>query len=162
LNATHGRLFFSHRRCTLLLLVYVFSFRHHSLSLRRRPLLSQKQHSLSLFRRSLARSVFSDVPAGLSRSPPLAIRALRITLNFSSQKAGAAAGEGPIRRPERGGEWELIKILLQRENSAYALNSQPRILTQVCQGHIVTTDLATLGANSKQSQNESETQGAKD
>jgi hypothetical protein len=82
--------------------------------------------------------------------------------NFSSQKAGAAAGEGPIRRPERGGEWELIKILLQRENSAYALNSQPRILTQVCQGHIVTTDLATLGANSKQSQNESETQGAKD
>jgi hypothetical protein len=23
------------------------------------------------------------------------------------------AGEGPIRRPERGSEWELIKILLE-------------------------------------------------
>jgi hypothetical protein len=42
-----------------------------------------------------------------------------------------------------GSEWEPIKILLQRENSAYAPNSQPRIPTRVCQGHIVTTDLPT-------------------
>jgi hypothetical protein len=55
--------------------------------------------------------------------------------------------EGPIRRPEGGGsEWEQIKILLQRENSAYAPNSQPRIPTRVCQGSVVTMDLQTIGA----------------
>jgi hypothetical protein len=36
--------------------------------------------------------VCSDVPAGLSRSPLPAAHALRIALNFSPQKAGAAAG----------------------------------------------------------------------
>jgi hypothetical protein len=87
-----GSPFFSHRRRMLILFVYVFSFQHHSLSLRRRPLLFRQQHSLSLLRRSLARSVCSDVPAGLSRSPSPAARALRIVLNFSPQKAGAAAG----------------------------------------------------------------------
>jgi hypothetical protein len=55
--------------------------------------------------------------------------------------------EGPSRRPERGeSEWEPIKNLLQRENSAYAPNSQPRIPTRVCQGSVVTADLPTLGA----------------
>jgi hypothetical protein len=45
---------------------------------------------------------------------------------------------------QRGGsEWESIKVLLQRENLAYALNSQPRIPTQVWQGHVVTADLPT-------------------
>jgi hypothetical protein len=29
----------------------------------------------------------------------------------------------------------------RRMNSAYALNSQPRIPARVCQGHVVTTDL---------------------
>jgi hypothetical protein len=50
---------------------------------------------------------------------------------------------------QRGGgsELEPIKILLQRENSAYTPNSQPRIPTRVCQGHVVTTDLPTLGTN---------------
>jgi hypothetical protein len=64
-----------------------------ALSLRRRPLLFRQQHSLSLslLRRSLARSVCSNVPTGLSRSLLLAARALRIALNFSPQKAGAAA-----------------------------------------------------------------------
>jgi hypothetical protein len=52
----------------------------------------RQQHSLSLLRRSYALSVCSDVPASLSRSPPPAVRTLRITLNFSPQKAGAAAG----------------------------------------------------------------------
>jgi hypothetical protein len=50
-----------------------------------------------------------------------------------------------------GSEWEPIKILLQRENSAYSPHSQPRIPTRVCQGHVVTTDLPTLGTNPKQS-----------
>jgi hypothetical protein len=75
----------------LLLLVSIFSFQHHSLSLYRRPLPFRQEHSLSLPRRSLARSVCSDVPTGLSRSPPVIARALRITLNFTSQKAGATA-----------------------------------------------------------------------
>jgi hypothetical protein len=57
--------------------------------------------SLSLLRRSLARSVCSDVPAGLSRSPPLAPRALRIVLNFSPQKADAAAGQPAARARRR-------------------------------------------------------------
>jgi hypothetical protein len=48
--------------------------------------------ALSLLRRLLARSVCSDVPTGLSRSPPPAARALRIVLNFSAQKVSAAAG----------------------------------------------------------------------
>jgi hypothetical protein len=47
---------------------------------------------LSLLRRSLARSVCSDMPTGLSHSPLPATSALRIALNFSPQKAGAAAG----------------------------------------------------------------------
>jgi hypothetical protein len=54
------------------------------------------------------------------------------------------------------------KILLQRENSAYTPNSQPRILTEVCQGRVVTADLPTLGTNSKQSRSGSTTQEAKD
>jgi hypothetical protein len=49
--------FFSYWRHMSLLLVYVFSFRHHLLSLRERPLLCRQQHSLSLLRRSLTRSV---------------------------------------------------------------------------------------------------------
>jgi hypothetical protein len=63
---------------------------------------------------------------------------------------------------EGGSEWEPIKILLQRENSAYAPNSQPRIPTRVYQGHVVTTDLLTLGTNPKQSQSGSTTQEVKD
>jgi hypothetical protein len=53
---------------------------------------------------------------------------------------------------QRGGsEWEPIKILLRRENSGYARNSQPRIPTRVCQGRVVTSDLPTLEANPKRS-----------
>jgi hypothetical protein len=62
---------------------------------------------------------------------------------------------------ERGSDWEPIKIILQRENSAYAPNSQARVPTRVCQGHIVTTDLPTLGTNPKLSRSESETQEVK-
>jgi hypothetical protein len=60
-----------------------------------------------------------------------------------------------------GTDWDPIKIFLQRENSAYAPNSQLRITTQVCQGSVVTADLPTLGENPKRSQSENETQRAK-
>jgi hypothetical protein len=78
-------------------------FRHHLLSLHRRPLLFRQQFSLSIMRRSLAPSVCSDVPAGLSCSSPPAARALRIALNFSPQKAGAAAGRPAARAQRRKG-----------------------------------------------------------
>jgi hypothetical protein len=50
----------------------------------------------------------------------------------------------------------------RRSISAYAPNSQPRILTRLCQGHVVTTDRPTLGKNPKQSRSGSTTQEAKD
>jgi hypothetical protein len=72
-------------------------------------------------------------------------------------------GEGPIRLPQRERcEWEPIKILLLRENSAYTPNLQPRISTRVCQGHVVTTDVPTLGTTPKRSQSGSTKQEAKD
>jgi hypothetical protein len=61
-----------------------------------------------------------------------------------------------------GSEWEPIKILLQSENSAYTPNSEPRIPTRVCQGHVVTTDLPTLGTNPNQSRSGRTTREAKD
>jgi hypothetical protein len=82
--------FFSHRRHTLLLLISVFSFQHHWLSLCRRPLPFWQKHLLCLLRRSLTRSLCSYVPACLYRTAPLAAHALRIALNFSPQKAGTA------------------------------------------------------------------------
>jgi hypothetical protein len=65
---------------------------------------------------------------------------------------------------QRGGgsEWEPIKILLLRENSAYTPNSQPGIPTRVWQGHVVTTDVPTLGTNPKRSQSGSTKQEVKD
>jgi hypothetical protein len=64
---------------------------------------------------------------------------------------------------QRGGsEWGPIKILLQRENSAYTPSSQPRIPTRVCQGHVDTVDLPTLGTSPKRSQSGSTTQEATD
>jgi hypothetical protein len=59
-------------------------------------------------------------------------------------------------------EWKPIKILLLRENSAYTPNSQPRTPTRVCQGHVVTTDVPTLGTNPKRSQSGSTNQEVKD
>jgi hypothetical protein len=57
---------------------------------------------------------------------------------------------------QRGGsEWKPIKIL-------FAPNSQSGIPTRVCQGHVVTTILPTLGTNPKQSQSRSTNQEAKD
>ena len=50
----------------------------------------------------------------------------------------------------------------RRMNSAYAPNSRPRIPTRVCQGHVVTTDLPTLGTNPNSKQHGSATQEAKD
>jgi hypothetical protein len=50
----------------------------------------------------------------------------------------------------------------RRMNSAYAPTSKPRIPTRVCQGHIVTMDLPTLGTNSNSKQHGSANQEAKD
>jgi hypothetical protein len=45
---------------------------------------------------------------------------------------------------DQRGEWMgADKNSSRRSNSAYAPNSQSRILTRVCQGHVVTTDLPT-------------------
>jgi hypothetical protein len=96
---------------------------------------------------------------------PFLVRHLWILDWLESQRSVPALIpiEVPIRRPERGdSEWEPIKILLLRENSAYTPNSQPRIPTRVCQGHVVTTDLQTLGTNPKRSQSGSTNQEAKD
>jgi hypothetical protein len=108
-----GSPFFSHWRCTLLLLVYVFSFRHHSLSLHKRPLLFRQEHSLSLLRRSLARSVCSDVPASLSYSPSPAARALRIALNFFPQKASDVAGRPAACAPAKGARADVDRSVLR-------------------------------------------------
>jgi hypothetical protein len=50
----------------------------------------------------------------------------------------------------------------RKMTSAYAPNSQPMILTRVRQGHVVTTDLPTLGTNPNSKQHGSTTQEAKD
>jgi hypothetical protein len=115
-----GSPFFSHRRRTLLSRLCLLLPTPLALSLRRRPLLLRQQHSLSLLRMSLARSMCSDVPAGLSRSPPLAVRALRIALNFSPQKAGAAAGRPAALARRRKGPEQTSTA------SSSALSPRPR------------------------------------
>jgi hypothetical protein len=50
----------------------------------------------------------------------------------------------------------------RRSNLTYVPNSQPRIPTRLCQGHVVTMDLPTLGTNPEQSRSGSTTQEAKD
>jgi hypothetical protein len=50
----------------------------------------------------------------------------------------------------------------KRELGQYTPSSQLRIPTRVCQGHVVTTVLPTLGTNPKRSQSESTKQDAKD
>jgi hypothetical protein len=87
-----GPPFFSHRRHMLLSRLCLILSTPLALSPQKATLVSTTTLTLSLLRRSLARSVWLDVPAGLSCLPPPAARALRITLNFSPQKAGAAAG----------------------------------------------------------------------
>jgi hypothetical protein len=69
--------------------------------------------SLSLLRRSLARFVCSDVPAGLSRSPLPAARTLGITLNFSPQKAGAAAGRPAACATAKGARADVDHTVLR-------------------------------------------------
>jgi hypothetical protein len=46
-------------------------------------------------------------------------------------------------------------------NSAYAPNSQPKIPKRICQGHVVTTDLPTLGTNPSSMQHGNATQEVK-
>jgi hypothetical protein len=93
LIATQGRLF-SHigYACCYCLSMSSPSDTTRSLSAEGHSCSDNNTLSLSLLKRSLTRSVCSDVPVGLSRSPPPAALALRTALNFSPQKAGAAAG----------------------------------------------------------------------
>jgi hypothetical protein len=70
--------------------------------------------------------------------------------------------EEPIRRPERGEWMGADKNSSGRMNLVYALNSQSRIPTRVCQGQVVTTDLPTLGTNPNLKQHGSTIQEAKD
>jgi hypothetical protein len=88
-----GSPFFSYRTRTLLLFVYLLLPTPLALSLQKAtPVLTTTLTPLSLLGKSLTRFVCSDVPISLSRSPSLAAHTLRITLNFSPQKAGTAVG----------------------------------------------------------------------
>jgi hypothetical protein len=80
-----GSSFFSHRRRMLLSRLCLILPTPLALSMQKATPIPTTTLALSLFllRRSLARSVCSDVPAGLSRSPSPAVRTLRIALNFS-------------------------------------------------------------------------------
>jgi hypothetical protein len=69
--------------------------------------------SLSLLRRSLAQSVFSDVPADLSHSPLRAARALKIAHNSSPQKAGAAAGQPAVCVTAKGARADVDRAVLR-------------------------------------------------
>jgi hypothetical protein len=49
-----------------------------------------------------------------------------------------------------------------RMNSSYVPNSQPRVPTRTCQGHVFTMDISTLGTSPNTIQSGSTTQEAKD
>jgi hypothetical protein len=130
-----GSPFFSHRRRTLLLLISVFSFRHHSLSLsvEGHSYSDNNTRSLSLLRRSLARSVCSDVPVSLSCSPPPAARALRIVLNFSPQKAGATADRPATCATTKGSRADVDRVVLR----AVAVAATPPPILLLGHAHLV-------------------------
>jgi hypothetical protein len=67
--------------------------------------------------------------------------------------------EGPIRRPKRGSEWEPIKNSLKK-NWLSPKNHNQGLPT--CEGHIVTTNLPTLGTCPNLKQSGSTTQEARD
>jgi hypothetical protein len=65
----------------------------------------------------------ANMPLGFDITASLTHDSKKKDMNNMVVLHQADTGEGPIRRPERGSEWDPIKILLQRENSAYATNS---------------------------------------
>jgi hypothetical protein len=139
LIATQGRLFFSHRRRTLLLLVYVFSLTPLALSPQKDTPVPTSTLALSRLRRSLARSLCSDVAADISRSPPIATRALRIALNFSPQKAGAAASRPAACTTAKGAKGNVDHAVLHAVAAAATpppilLLSRARIIESPRQG----------------------------
>jgi hypothetical protein len=89
--------FFSHRRCTLLSRLCLLLPTPLALSPQKATPVPTTTLTLSLLRRPLARSVWSDVPTGLSRSPLPAALALRTSLKFSPKKVGAAARRSAAR-----------------------------------------------------------------
>jgi hypothetical protein len=63
----------------------------------------------------------SDLPAVLSRSPPPAVRALRIMLNFSPQKASAAAGRPAACATAKGSRADVDRAVLRAVAAAETL-----------------------------------------
>jgi hypothetical protein len=113
-----GSPFFSHRRRMLLSHLCLLLLTPLALSPQKATPVPTTTLTLSLLRRSLARSVCSDVPASLSRSPPPAARALRIALNFSPQKAGAAAGWLAACATTKGARAEVDRAVLRTVGAA--------------------------------------------
>jgi hypothetical protein len=85
-----------------------------------------------------------------------------ISYENNKQQNQHARVKDRFRRPERGEWMGADKNSSLWLNSAYTPNSQLRIPTRVCQGHVVTTDLPTLGTNLKSIQHGNTTQKAKD
>jgi hypothetical protein len=63
--------------------------------------------------------------------------------------------EGPIRRTERGSEWEPIKILLEGDGNSNKMNTASNtrlgLTTQVGQAHVATGVPLDLGTNTEPS-----------
>jgi hypothetical protein len=115
-----GSPFFSQRRMLLSRLCLLL-LTPLALSLQKATPVPTTTLTLSLLRRSLARSVCLDVPASLSRSPPPAARALRIALNFSPQKAGAAAGRPAACATAKGARADVDRAVLRAVTAAATL-----------------------------------------
>jgi hypothetical protein len=86
----------------------------------------------------------SQAKAPLSSSHPMHSRLVRATRIHNQLWYQLKDRFG---RPERGEWMGADKNSSLWLNSAYTPNSQLRIPTRVCQGHVVTTDLPTLGTN---------------
>jgi hypothetical protein len=92
--------------------------------------------ALPLLIRSLTRFVCSYVSVVLSRSPPPAVHALRITLNFSPQKASVAAGRPAVCATAKGASRRRLRRPLRcrrgRETASYP---PPRGHTRLIESH---------------------------
>jgi hypothetical protein len=101
-----GSPFFSYRRHMLLSRLCLILSTPLALSLQKlgHSCSDNNTRSLSLSPQKVTSSIcVLSVPTSLSRSPPPTTRTLRIALNFSPQKAGAAAGRPTARARQRKG-----------------------------------------------------------
>jgi hypothetical protein len=99
-----GSPFFSHRRRMLLSRLCLLLPTPLALSPQKATPVPTRTLAFSLSSEGHSLDLCSDVPAGLSRSPLPAARALRIVLNFSPQKAGAAASRPAAHARRRKGQ----------------------------------------------------------